>query len=110
MVSVYMMFQLIPHIRIACATITRFDFAEHCIACRADRSAVLNTGIGKIDFSVEALEENALALVSAVLAARPKVLKGTNAKCALCLTLTPHQRAALVLCICCLLCEIACSK
>jgi len=50
------------------------------IEFRADRSAVLNTGIGKIDFSVEALEENALALVSAVLAARPKVLKGTNAK------------------------------
>lgn len=43
---------------------------------RADRSAVLHAGIGKASFTVEQLEANIVALVRAVLAARPKGVKG----------------------------------
>jgi hypothetical protein len=43
---------------------------------RADRSAVLHAGVGKASFTIEQLDANVLALVRAVLAVRPKGVKG----------------------------------
>lgn len=43
---------------------------------RADRSAVLHAGVGKASFTDKQLEANVLALVRAVLAVRPKGVKG----------------------------------
>lgn len=45
---------------------------------RADRFAVVNTGVGKVSFEPEAIAENAAALVAGVLAARPKGVKGSG--------------------------------
>lgn len=44
--------------------------------CRADRGAVVRAGIGKVSFAPAALEANALSLTRAVLALRPKGVKG----------------------------------
>ena len=44
--------------------------------CRADRGAVLHAAVGKVDFPVEHLHQNLGALTAAVLAARPKGIKG----------------------------------
>lgn len=46
------------------------------IEFRADRSAVLHAGVGKASFTIEQLDANVLALVRAVLAVRPKGVKG----------------------------------
>ena len=44
--------------------------------CRADRGAVLHAAVGKVDFPVEHLYANLGALTAAILAARPKGIKG----------------------------------
>jgi len=46
---------------------------------RADKGGVLHAGVGKRSFGVAALEANVAALMSAVLSARPKGLKGGGA-------------------------------
>ncbi|CAL5220439.1 g2454 [Coccomyxa viridis] len=43
---------------------------------RADRGAVLHAAVGKVDFPVEHLHANLGALTAAILAARPKGIKG----------------------------------
>ncbi|CAK0782991.1 hypothetical protein CVIRNUC_006186 [Coccomyxa viridis] len=43
---------------------------------RADRGAVLHAAVGKVDFPVEHLHQNLGALTAAILAARPKGIKG----------------------------------
>lgn len=42
---------------------------------RADKSALVHAPLGKVSFSDEALSENAAALVAALVAAKPKVVK-----------------------------------
>jgi large subunit ribosomal protein L1 len=46
---------------------------------RADRGAVVHAGVGRRSFAAEALVDNTAALVAAVLAARPKGVKGGGA-------------------------------
>lgn len=46
------------------------------LLCRADRGAVLHAAVGKVDFPVEHLYTNLGALTAAILAARPKGIKG----------------------------------
>ncbi len=46
------------------------------LTCRADRGAVLHAAVGKVDFPVEHLYANLGALATAILAARPKGIKG----------------------------------
>ena len=46
------------------------------LICRADRGAVLHAAVGKVDFPVEHLHANLGALTAAILAARPKGIKG----------------------------------
>ena len=52
------------------------DLTRPANLCRADRGAVVRAGIGKASFEPAALEANALALTRAVLALRPKGVKG----------------------------------
>jgi hypothetical protein len=48
-----------------------------CICrCRADKGGVVHAGLGKCSFSAAALLDNAGAFTSAILAARPKGVKG----------------------------------
>ena len=51
------------------------NLSMHAI-CRADRGAVLHAAVGKVDFPVEHLYANLGALTAAILAARPKGIKG----------------------------------
>ena len=51
------------------------------VVCRADRGAVLHAAVGKVDFPVEHLHANLGALTAAVLAARPKGIKGGGEPC-----------------------------
>jgi hypothetical protein len=51
------------------------NLSMHTI-CRADRGAVLHAAVGKVDFPVEHLYANLGALTAAILAARPKGIKG----------------------------------
>ncbi len=51
--------------------------------CRADRGAVLHAAVGKVDFPVEHLHANLGALTAAILAARPKGIKGGGESCAM---------------------------
>ena len=46
------------------------------MVCRADRGGVLHAAVGKVDFPVEHLHANLGALAAAILAARPKGIKG----------------------------------
>ncbi len=46
------------------------------VACRADKASVVHAGVGKVSFSEDALLRNAGALAAAILAARPKGVKG----------------------------------
>ena len=64
----------LPLLRAFCASY-RAPKAVSC-CCRADRGAVLHAAVGKVDFPVEHLHQNLGALTAAVLAARPKGIKG----------------------------------
>lgn len=44
--------------------------------CRADKGGVVHAGIGKCSFAAGALHDNAAAFAQAILAARPKGVKG----------------------------------
>lgn len=46
---------------------------------RADKGGIIHAGIGKRSFSEEALQENIISLVKALIASRPKGVKGTHA-------------------------------
>mmetsp|Transcript_12426 Transcript_12426/g.23570 ORF Transcript_12426/g.23570 Transcript_12426/m.23570 type:complete len:375 (-) Transcript_12426:1305-2429(-) len=46
---------------------------------RADKTAIVHAPIGKVSFASELLEENAQALINALIAAKPKTLKGLQA-------------------------------
>ena len=46
--------------------------------CRADKTAVVHAGIGRVTFPQEHLETNFVSLAAALLAARPKGVKGSG--------------------------------
>ena len=46
---------------------------------RADKGGIIRTGVGKKSFTEDALYENAIALMKALLSARPKGVKGVLA-------------------------------
>lgn len=46
---------------------------------RADKGAVVHTGVGKVSFTPEQLYSNVASLVAALLNARPKGMKGSGA-------------------------------
>jgi len=57
---------------------------------RVDKTAIIHAPVGKLSFSVDALEENARSLILAILRARPSAAKGKYVESAfLCSTMGP---------------------
>jgi large subunit ribosomal protein L1 len=63
------------------------------IEFRVDKNANIHVPVGKVSFSAEQLRENAAAVISAIIKARPSAVKGTYLKsCALSSTMGPGLR------------------
>ncbi len=57
---------------------------------RADRTSTVHAAVGKVSFDADKLHENAMALVNAVIKARPATTKGTYfLSASLCSTMSP---------------------
>lgn len=56
------------------------DSKGGAVEFRAEKSGIVHVGVGKASFDQKAIEENALALVSALQKARPSGAKGTYVK------------------------------
>jgi ribosomal protein L1 len=47
--------------------------------CRADKGGVVHAGLGKVSFDPDAIQANIAAFTAAIMAARPKGVKGATA-------------------------------
>ena len=57
---------------------------------KVDKTGIIHTGIGKVSFSAEQIQENAKAVIDEVLKLKPSTLKGTYVKSvSLCSTMSP---------------------
>tara|TARA_R110002072_G_scaffold230588_2_gene387822 strand:- start:278 stop:973 length:696 start_codon:yes stop_codon:yes gene_type:complete len=62
---------------------------------RVEKAGIIHVGVGKVSFDEAALIENAKALISAVVKARPSATKGTYVKgVSLCTTMGPGLRVS----------------
>lgn len=57
---------------------------------KVDKTGIIHTGIGKVSFTAEQIQENAKAVIDEVLKLKPSTLKGTYVKSvSLCSTMSP---------------------
>ena len=66
------------------------DIKKGKIEFRVDKNANIHVPVGKVSFSKEQIEENAAAVISAIIKARPAACKGTYLKaCCMSSTMGP---------------------